>query len=269
MKDILVDFASKLDKDGKYKQADIIENYIKTAQYYNVFQGTSPRQNLVGRQEEIFNPFSQIALTSGFNPALVSSQQVNNMGLSLRQIPRLYALTPSQLQDLKQRLGPAEFAEYVAQEQAGLNENLARLRAGRSINDFVNLMRIVSQVLNSAQTLSDGTIRKYSDADKASIFKSRFFETVATSVQNMILSENNMNLVAEIISKMEKYFNFPEFNGPGVGALGVGIFDAIQKLDPINTTDPASKKKYDDLMPDSPQGQNIFTRLMGALILQF
>ena len=229
-----IKIANYLDGLGKHKQADLVDNVIKKAQYggfINYYQGTSPKQDLLSGIPGMFNPMAQAQMTSGFNPQLVSG----NFTKSNLQERRLYMMTPQQIAEAKRNMSPEQFAQFMITQQVGLQERANTFQAGRSLMDLDNMMKIIKQTMSDPRLTSDS---------KEMIFKERFAEPVSSTVENLLQTENNLNAVGTKLQEIANSFTSQSVKN----AIKVGVQTAIQRLDPTWNTNPAAIKKYNDII---------------------
>ena len=234
----LFDIIKDLEKLGKYKQADLVDNYIKLSQY------APARSNLrsIFQNRSILDPMGYQMMQQSFTPGINiggSARTQNMSNLSL------YQMSPQELEQYKYN------PEYIAQREQGAKELMAGLAVGRGLSDFQNTVKVVLTSINNLQNQQKSMGRPLTNQQLGQMYNQRFNELIQQKLETLIDQETNLNNIWQAISALANAFRFPEVTGQN-GTIQTAIRNAMQRMSPMfgATMSPQKVAKYNQIAVD-------------------
>lgn len=234
----LFDIIKDLEKMGKYKQADLVDNYIKLSQY------APPRSNLrnIFQNRSILDPIGFQIMQQSFTPGINIGGQSRSPNMSN---PYFYQMSPQELQQYKYN------PEYIAQRKQGVDELMAGLAVGRGLSDFQNTVKVVLTSINNLQNQQKSMGRPLTNQQLGQMYNQRFNELIQQKLETLIDQETNLNNIWQAISALANAFRFPEVTGQN-GTIQIAIRNAMQRMSPMfgATMSPQKVAKYNQIAVD-------------------
>ena len=183
MNNYYIKLAKYLDKIGKYKQADNVEKFIKSAQYSAAptYQSGGPRSQF---QSGYFDATAMGRSQAGFNASL-------QQGVGAESgIMGLLPLTPDQMKNMS----PQEIFNYNTQQGEQLVEDAKRYTGP---NRFQLMILFISDKL-----------KMYDAQSQSQIYQNNLEEVIASEISNLVLNGTPQNLTLGL--NMLRQINLPE-----------------------------------------------------------
>lgn len=234
------DIIEKLESLGKYKQADLVEQYIKSAQ---------SRSNVPTPLPSFLDPMGYAKATQSFTPQFESGA---NRNLNLQNITQRQ-LTPQEMQLYKYN------PEFIRQFQQSAMEVAGGFAQGRGINNLINFLKMIDQ------SLVTGMQRGLTPSAMNEEFKNRFYGPLRDQIIYLINSEQNINTMRNslftalnstvLLKSLDSMIN------KQTGAIAQAFTDALQNLKPQPYSKPNLKNvaKYNQIVTDPTFRQYINT----------
>ena len=226
---------NKLDNIGKFKQADILENYIKVSQFRG---NTQTKGNVQNPLPSFFDPMAFVKGQESFLPEIVSGvgRKLDLNNVTLRQ------LSPRELELYK--YNPQFRMQF---EQAAMDTALS-FSQGKSVND---LKTFISRI-DDALTLLSYNMKP---SEIATQYEQRFDNPLQNQIKNVLMTERNMNTVYNVFMSTvnsTKYLKYLDsFTNPQSGTFSKALNETLQTLImPESRKDINLIQKYNALLND-------------------
>lgn len=227
----------KLESLGKFKQADLVEKYLKTSQNRSNLQSPFAGGifDVTGRDSYFTQQYGT------FTPSILSGQQSRAFDPNNITIAQL---TPSELQ--KYKFNP----EFRMQFTQNALEKANSFSQGAQAASFVSHLKVIDTVLYA--NLSSGV----NSAINSQEYLQRFEGPLVQQISKMVLAEQNVNKLfydlSNSIAQTQYVKTMREVQQPVTGTIAKGLSDALQSMKPApgTTVNPAVIQKYNAIVND-------------------
>lgn len=196
MKNSFLKLAQNLDNNGKYKDADKLDDFIKLSQQFEApfFARPTIQTRDTTTLPEMFNRMPGYQLTGGYLPQIYSGPGMN--ALDKVQAGQFQLQVPRGAMGLYETLqGDPEFA---AQYMSALGYQIGAMQTGATLAKFTNVINYINQ----------NVLREFSnESERTRVWITQIDPVVIPFLAEVLKSEVNLDAISQVVSTLQRNYS--------------------------------------------------------------